>query len=389
MHVGLVCNEYPPAAHGGIGSITQDAAEGLVAAGYRVTVVGVYEAGVEGERVEEARNGARVVRLAASSRKIPHRARSYWDRWRLRQTLVREHRRDAFDLIGAPDYDGWLPWGGVPGVPGVNWLHGSNFYYDTELGRPGHTFEHGLERRSLLRADFWLGFSCHSFERTLRHCHAAAHRGSIIPHAVDTTVFSPGPEPVEPGLIVFVNSVNPRKGVGELIDAINLLFPSHPQARLVLIGSDHRVAGRSYADQLRERINPELRARVNFVGRLPRAEIVPWLRRATVCCYPSHAETFGLAPLEAMSSGRPTIYSRQGPGPEMIEDGVSGLLCDPLDPRDIAEKIAQVLDHPSLAERLGQAARQRVLEKFDRRDWITRHVDFYRQCVEEFKELKT
>ena len=79
----------------------------------------------------------------------------------------------------------------------------------------------------------------------------------------------------------------------------------------------------------------------------------------------AHMETFGLAPVEAMSVGRPTIYSRTGPGPEVVEDGVSGLLCDPADPHDIAAKIDQILDQPrALAQRLGQAARQRVSRTF-------------------------
>ena len=78
----------------------------------------------------------------------------------------------------------------------------------------------------------------------------------------------------------------------------------------------------------------------SITGRMSRDDGVPdYLRKANVCCYPSHMETFGIAAVEAMSVGKPTIFSRHGPGPEITDEGVSGLLCDPHCTADIAAKI--------------------------------------------------
>jgi glycosyltransferase involved in cell wall biosynthesis len=99
-------------------------------------------------------------------------------------------------------------------------------------------------------------------------------------------------------------------------------------------------------------------------------------------------ETFGIAPLEAMSVGRPTIYSQSGPGPEVIEDGISGLLCNPHEPGDIAEKIMLLLEQPELASRLGASARKRVLEQFDKRRWIVRNAEFLSGCIADYKQRK-
>ena len=91
-------------------------------------------------------------------------------------------------------------------------------------------------------------------------------------------------------------------------------------------------------------------------------------------------ETFGVAPVEAMSCARPVVFSKLGPGREVIEDGVNGILCDPRDPKNIADCIIRALANPAAAEELGKAAREHVLKQFDKRDWIQRNIDFYNRC---------
>ena len=388
MHLALICNEYPPAPHGGIGSSSQDLAEGLVQAGHRVTVMGVYPNLTEA--VSETVRGAKIIRFPFKPCRW-YRPGVYVNRWRLKRWLAKEHRQTPFDLLLVPDYEGWLPWRSVRDLPVVAWLQGSNYFFDTELKRVGEACEHKMEQKTVRRADYWLGLSQYVYDKTLQLCGTEPALGEIIPHAVDPTIFSPGPEPMEPGLIVFVNTVNTKKGVEQLIDAANLVFPSRPNSRLMLIGGSKTAPdsdGKTYLDKLRERIHPDNRARVEFAGRMDRSAIIPWLRKANVCCYPSHMETFGLAPVEAMSVGRATIYSRTGPGPEVVEDGVSGLLCDPANPRDIAAKIGQILDQPALAESLGRAGRQRVLERFDKTKWIAAHLEFYAKCIADFKKRR-
>jgi glycosyltransferase involved in cell wall biosynthesis len=91
-------------------------------------------------------------------------------------------------------------------------------------------------------------------------------------------------------------------------------------------------------------------------------------------------ETFGIAALEAMSVGRPTIFTRLGPGPELIQDRETGLLCDPRDTADLARVLSQLLDDREAAEALGRRGRARVLSGFDKRDWIARNVAFFESC---------
>jgi glycosyltransferase involved in cell wall biosynthesis len=206
----------------------------------------------------------------------------------------------------------------------------------------------------------------------------------VIPNCVDASFFCPN-ESVKPetGLILYVNSLNPKKGIEQLIDAANDLLPRRPDARLVIVGGDNMRAMKGrYLELLRERVAPGLRTRVEFAGRLPREQVRDWMRRAAVCVFPSHMETFGIAPAEAMAVGRPVIYSRLGPGPELIEDGVTGLLCDPHDPREIARLIEHVLGDSQLAARLGAAGRERILGFCDTRHWLETNARLYARCID-------
>jgi glycosyltransferase involved in cell wall biosynthesis len=100
-------------------------------------------------------------------------------------------------------------------------------------------------------------------------------------------------------------------------------------------------------------------------------------------------EAMPLAWLEAMACGKAVVASKTGPGPEIIEDGVSGLLCDPYDPKDIADKILTILKDPDLAARLGRNARKRVEEHFSPEVIIPKNIAFYEECIERFKRGET
>lgn len=375
LHVALVCHEYPPRPHGGIGSFTEDLAEGLADMGQRVTVLGM------GDAPQASRAGVTVLNLAPSRWPRPWRLGILHDRWRFGRWLRALHREQPFDLVELPDYDGWLPFRTRLGIPVVVRLHGSGWLYDSELQRPGDPTLHTVEARSLANATHWVGVSNWAFRRSLALCGLAHKPGEVIYNAVDAERFAPAvPDITESGLIVFVNSLGRRKGLDTLLQAMRHVLPAEPGSHLAVVGGTEAQVDKWRATL--DGFSAEHRIRIRFVGRQDRrTEVVQWLRRAQVCCYPSRSETFGLAPVEAMSVGRPTIYSKTGPGPEIVEDETSGLLCDPDDPLDVAERILRLLRDPAMGRRLGRAARERVVEKFDRRRWLDANLSFYRRCV--------
>ncbi len=383
MRACIICNEYPPAPHGGIGSMSRDLAEGLAAAGHDITVLGVAIRLTNKSLVDEMQNGVRVVRVPRAPLWFPSPLRDPWHHWRLRKALSRLHRAKPFQLIEVPDYQGWLTHGPPRKTPMLVRINGANFFFDTELKRKGNPFEHRNEYATLRRATHLAASSQYAARRHLELARMSKRTCEVIPNCVDAAFFSPD-ESVrpEPELILYVNSLNPKKGIEQLIDAANELLPRRPAARLVVVGGDNMRSMKGlYLEQLRERVAPAIRERVEFIGRLPREQVRDWMRRAAVCVFPSHMETFGIAPAEAMAVARPTIYSRLGPGPELIEDGVNGLLCDPHDPRNIADLIEKILTDPALGARLGTAGRQKILNFCDTRHWLETNAQFYARCI--------
>ncbi len=103
---------------------------------------------------------------------------------------------------------------------------------------------------------------------------------------------------------------------------------------------------------------------VTFTGFVSEATLAELYRRAAVFVMPSRGEGFGLVYLEAMRAGRPCVAARASAAAELIEDGESGLLVDPLDPAALAAALARLLASPELADRMGQAGRRRFERLF-------------------------
>jgi glycosyltransferase involved in cell wall biosynthesis len=105
--------------------------------------------------------------------------------------------------------------------------------------------------------------------------------------------------------------------------------------------------------------------RVHFLGAKPRAEVVDYLAAADVFLFPTERdEAAPLVPLEAMAAGLPVVASTVGGGAELIENGTSGLLVPPAAADVWADAMGSLLEDEALRRRMGEAARERVLERY-------------------------
>jgi glycosyltransferase involved in cell wall biosynthesis len=140
---------------------------------------------------------------------------------------------------------------------------------------------------------------------------------------------------------------------------------------------------------LKHCLGRQLEATVRFHGHVSRAVLALALSTARAAVFPSFAEGFAWAPLEAMAHGCPTIYSRLGGGPELLIDGRDGLLVDPEQPEEIAAAVCRVLVDGELARRLGVAGRARVLSTFALEVLLPRNEAFYAQLIGSFRSRGT
>jgi glycosyltransferase involved in cell wall biosynthesis len=126
---------------------------------------------------------------------------------------------------------------------------------------------------------------------------------------------------------------------------------------------------------------PAIAGRVAWKGRVARSILPAALRRAAVCVYPSHIEAMPIGWLEGLATGKAVVASRTGPGPEIIDDGVTGLLCNPRDPDSIAEKVIRLLKDPGERRRLGAAARRIAVERYSLPTLVDRNIEYYQRLL--------
>lgn len=194
-------------------------------------------------------------------------------------------------------------------------------------------------------------------------------RFAIIPNGVDLERFAT-PVPVcrmrdefgipdQAPLIGVVARLEPEKGHRFLIDAMPRILEDAPDAWLAIVGEG------SEADALRAQaasLDGRASERIVFTGR--RDDVSALTADLAVAALPSLREAQGISILEAMARRRPVVASAVGGIPEVITNGVDGLLVPPADPAALAGAIGSLLANPSLSWRIGEAGYRTVAERF-------------------------
>jgi len=167
--------------------------------------------------------------------------------------------------------------------------------------------------------------------------------------------------------LLFVGDVRPDKGVDILLQACTEMGSQMP---LVLIGKP--AAG----------LYKSLPPNILLMGGWPHDAVMGAWSRCSIALVPSTwSETFGIVALEAMSMGKPIIASRIGGLSDIVIDGETGFLIPPGDPRALREAMQCLLDDPARRERMGNMAKQRVVE-FQAKSVVPRIEQVYHELLE-------
>ncbi len=371
MHVLFICGEYPPYVHGGVGSFDQTLARELVRIGHTASVVGLYS-GIDRDVVEDDQ-GVHVVRLPISESSVSQLGSA-----RAQRLLWRVVRGLDPDVIEGTELSLWSRPGGVSG-PCVIRLHGGHHFFSHAAGRAPRRLRALTERRSFAKADAFVGVSQYVVDETRRYLRFHGKPTAVIPNAIDVDRFTAVDAEYEHDLVFFVGTLCLKKGVEELLDAFALVLRDHPDLRLVIAGRDSidSRTGRSFREGLEAEMDPLVAARVEFLGAQPNAVVADYLARARLTVLPSHMETFGIVWAEAMVSGAALVASRTGPGPEVVQDGRTGLLADPFDPTSIAGAMRRLLDDAALSARLRSEAATWARSRYSISRLVHDNVDFW------------
>jgi glycosyltransferase involved in cell wall biosynthesis len=190
----------------------------------------------------------------------------------------------------------------------------------------------------------------------------------MIPYPVDTTQFTPGTGPAEPPIVLFVGRVEKRKGADVLMEAIPQIWQKVPNCEFVFAG---RVC-----DDVSEQVR-QMPVRVQFLGVVPREELVRWYQRASIFVAPAQWDNSPNTVYEAMACGTPVVASRVGGIPELVDDGVSGLLVSPNDPAALADGLTCLLQDRARREQMGRRGREKALAEYELKNILVSTLGFY------------
>ncbi len=210
----------------------------------------------------------------------------------------------------------------------------------------------------------------------------------LIPHGIDMSEYAPVSAeekasrrrelglPGDKLLVVYTGRLIQGKGLETLFTAMRSLADLSA-VHLVLVGSG---AGQviSIEEKLREAAGEgPLRGRVTFTGRVD--NVAAFLQASDIFAFPTLDEALGMAAVEAQACGLPAVASRTGGVPDIIEDGVTGILVAPGDPDALARGLRALVENAELRGRYAEAARRRTQERFAIDTTISRYADLFRR----------
>ena len=376
MRILFVCNEYPPAPHGGIGVFVKSLAEALIEKGHDAVVVG-YDPSVQA-RVEQNIHGVVVIRLPKKqfrtirigrygvSMDIP------WSRYKLSMEVEKSIKRFKPDIVESFDWSG--PLWKKPSAPLLVRMHGANTAHQVYENKKVSKLLYYFERKNLQFADMLCAVSMHIGELTLSSLNLEKKSFKCIYNFIDTEVFKPGISTVRDARkLLYVGRIHPRKGLYELFLLLRFLFELDTLLYIELAGP----YSENYKNKLLKLLPKDCRKRIFFLGKIPHQELPGLYSSASLFIMPSRAEAFGLTAIEAMACGTPVFMTNRASAPEIIEDGVDGFLFDINEPEMSAQRIIEVLDDPQKLSAISSRALSKVQKKFSKQVVVSENLLAY------------
>ena len=186
--------------------------------------------------------------------------------------------------------------------------------------------------------------------------------------------------PQNGGRLLYVGQIEHRKGIDILLYAFKKIIRSRPGALLTIVGEDLVEGGkiRNHYQKLADEIG--IAEKVKFTGFVN--DVIPEYMNSDVFILPTRREPFGRVLVEAMACGLPVVASDVDGIPEIVDDGLTGLLVPPENTDKLADAILMSLNNGGRDSDMARQGRQSVLEKFSLDKQITELVKVYHNTGE-------
>ncbi|MDH3652808.1 MAG: glycosyltransferase family 4 protein [Myxococcales bacterium] len=267
------------------------------------------------------------------------------------------------------------------------------FYFHDDMPRQKYALYHGIEKSVAQITDRILVQSQEDFDTAVTTGLGSAEKIRYLGNGIDLGRFDRTtlneerrrelrrelgvPESHGP-ILGITGRITEEKGFGELIEAMSLLREDFPEAHLIVIGGQLSTERDDFQDRLVDFIGEHgLDSHVTFAGF--RDDVQDLLGLLDVFVLPSYREGLPRSVLEAMAMELPVVATRIRGCREAVADQVTGLLVPARDGSALKHAIAQVLSDRELAQRFGEAGRERVVTTFDEQFVFARLENCYRE----------
>ncbi|MCM4154686.1 glycosyltransferase family 4 protein [Gramella sp. AN32] len=377
MHISFLTPEYPHSLSGpsgGLGTSIKNLAETLVNKNVEVSVV-IYG---QSQAAEFDENGIHFYFLKNQRYAI---GGWYFHRRYIQKFLNQIIKQKDIDLIEATDWIGITAFIKL-NCPLVIRLNGSDAYFCKLEGRPQKFKNRLFEKIALKKADSLVSVSRFTAEKT-SSVFGINRKYEIIPNSIELRSFSVSNRNEKTNSILYFGTIIRKKGVLELAYIFNEVIKHKPEAELIMVGKDVKdVREHESTIELFKRIlSSEALKRFSYQGAVAYEKITEYIEKASVVVLPSLAEALPMTWLEAMAMEKALVTSNIGWAKEVMVNGETGYMVNPIKHLEYADRIIQLIEDPELRSVFGKNARQKVLEEFNADVVANRNIVFYKSVL--------
>ncbi len=235
-------------------------------------------------------------------------------------------------------------------------------------------------KRVLKRADF---VTCTSefLYNTLKEF-TPLNKVKIVPFGVDCERFKPMPknEAKSGKTIGIIKALQPIYGIEYLIQAVPFIVKEFKDLKVLIVGGGNQEPYNKLARET------DVENFIQFAGKVQNKDVPEYLAQMDVFVMPSLSESFGVAALEAQAMEVPVVASRVGGIPEVVRDGLTGLLVESKNPKAIADAVIKLLSNDSLRQQMGKHGREHVKKNYNWGPNMEEREKVYRELIEKYKQ---
>ncbi|MCQ9204960.1 MAG: glycosyltransferase family 4 protein [Omnitrophica bacterium] len=397
MNICFVETGYPAKnSGGGAGTYVQLIAKALVKQGHKAFVISKYftdepsefiDEGVLVRRTKAARWSWYISKIPFLGKSIAHIAYLLEFFFLVNEEIRRIHREYKLDLVEFSETANFLfSW--QLKLPYLIHLHGSNFTfkkYCAETITALDKWQRCLEGRFMKNASCITSPSHFLKEEIVCEFAIPNRKITVIPYPIDECLLTVNNVNTKrEKIIYYAGRLEKRKGLDILRAAIPLVLKEHDAVRFLLFGADSKEITKESLGEYFQKQGIATKVAIHLFT--PQETLFRYLVQADIVVVPSVWDNSPYTIYEAMAAGKPVIAANTGGIPELVVNGVTGILVQPNDTHGLAKAISNLITDGAKREQMGKKARELAREKFTIASIVKKRLMIYQFVTKQHRK---